>query len=62
MKTIAAATLGCKVNQYDTEAILEAFERAGLDMPRQLQAEEAAAEVMEALRELPITVGRPARR
>ena len=22
-------TLGCKVNQYDTEAILEAFERAG---------------------------------
>lgn len=29
MKTIAAATLGCKVNQYDTEAILEAFERAG---------------------------------
>ena len=22
-------TLGCKVNQYDTEAMLEAFERAG---------------------------------
>ena len=58
----ACYTLGCKVNQYDTEAILEAFERAGLNMPRQLQAEEAAAEVMEALRELPITVGRPARR
>ena len=29
MKTIAAYTLGCKVNQYDTEAMLEAFERAG---------------------------------
>ena len=26
MKTIAAYTLGCKVNQYDTEAMLEAFE------------------------------------
>ena len=62
MKTLAAATLGCKVNQSDTEALLEAFERAGLDMPRQLQAEEAAAEVMEALRELPVSVGRPTRR
>ena len=29
MRTIAAYTLGCKVNQYDTEALLEAFERAG---------------------------------
>ena len=29
MKTIATCTLGCKVNQYDTEAMLEAFERAG---------------------------------
>ncbi len=29
MKTIAAYTLGCKVNQYDTEAMLELFERAG---------------------------------
>ncbi|MCQ2437720.1 MAG: tRNA (N(6)-L-threonylcarbamoyladenosine(37)-C(2))-methylthiotransferase MtaB [Clostridia bacterium] len=29
MKTIAVYTLGCKVNQYDTEAMLEAFERAG---------------------------------
>ena len=29
MRTIAAYTLGCKVNQYDTEAMLEAFERAG---------------------------------
>lgn len=28
-KTIAATTLGCKVNQYDTEAMLEAFERRG---------------------------------
>ena len=29
MKRIAAYTLGCKVNQYDTEAMLERFERAG---------------------------------
>ena len=29
MRTIAFHTLGCKVNQYDTEAMLEAFERAG---------------------------------
>ena len=28
-KTIATYTLGCKVNQYDTEAMLEAFEAAG---------------------------------
>ncbi|MBE5774960.1 MAG: tRNA (N(6)-L-threonylcarbamoyladenosine(37)-C(2))-methylthiotransferase MtaB [Clostridiales bacterium] len=29
MKTIAIYTLGCKVNQYDTEAMLESFEREG---------------------------------
>ena len=29
MKKIAVHTLGCKVNQYDTEAMLECFERAG---------------------------------
>lgn len=29
MKTIAVYTLGCKVNQYDTESMLESFERAG---------------------------------
>lgn len=29
MKRIACHTLGCKVNQYDTQAMLEAFERAG---------------------------------
>jgi len=29
MKTIAFHTLGCKVNQYDTEAMRELFERAG---------------------------------
>mgnify|MGYP002538810191 CR=1 FL=1 len=29
MRTIAVYTLGCKVNQYDTEAMLELFERAG---------------------------------
>ena len=29
MKTIAVHTLGCKVNQYDTEAMLESFEAAG---------------------------------
>ena len=28
-KTIATYTLGCKVNQYDTEAMLERFEAAG---------------------------------
>ncbi len=29
MKTIAVHTLGCKVNQYDSEAMLELFEQAG---------------------------------
>ena len=29
MKTIAAHTLGCKVNQYDTEAMLELFRHSG---------------------------------
>ena len=29
LKTVAAVTLGCKVNQYDTEAMLEAFEQYG---------------------------------
>ncbi|MGE5614733.1 MAG: tRNA (N(6)-L-threonylcarbamoyladenosine(37)-C(2))-methylthiotransferase MtaB [Bacillota bacterium] len=29
MKTAAFYTLGCKVNQYDTEAMAEAFEKAG---------------------------------
>jgi threonylcarbamoyladenosine tRNA methylthiotransferase MtaB len=29
MKSIACLTLGCKVNQYDTEAMREAFERVG---------------------------------
>ena len=28
-RKIAVHTLGCKVNQYDTEAMLESFERAG---------------------------------
>ena len=28
-KTIAAHTLGCKVNQYDTQAMLELFQRDG---------------------------------
>ena len=31
MKSIACLTLGCKVNQYDTEAMREAFERAGYE-------------------------------
>ncbi|MBQ8973869.1 MAG: tRNA (N(6)-L-threonylcarbamoyladenosine(37)-C(2))-methylthiotransferase MtaB [Clostridia bacterium] len=40
MKTIAAVTLGCKVNQYDTEAMLEAFERSGYTIvPFQQQAD-----------------------
>ena len=29
MRTITTHTLGCKVNQYDSEAMLESFERAG---------------------------------
>ena len=38
MKTIASHTLGCKVNQYDTQAMLELFQEAGyqivpLDQP-----------------------------
>ena len=28
---IACHTLGCKVNQYDTEAMLELFEKAGYE-------------------------------
>lgn len=28
-KTVAVCTLGCKVNQYDSQAMLELFERAG---------------------------------
>ncbi len=31
IKKIACHTLGCKVNQYDTQAMLEAFERAGYE-------------------------------
>ncbi len=31
MPTVAFHTLGCKVNQYDTQAMLEAFERAGYE-------------------------------
>ena len=31
MKSIACLTLGCKVNQYDTEAMREAFERSGYE-------------------------------
>ena len=30
MRTIAVYTLGCKVNQYDTEAMLELFREGGL--------------------------------
>ena len=29
MQTVAFHTLGCKVNQYDTQAMLEAFQKAG---------------------------------
>jgi threonylcarbamoyladenosine tRNA methylthiotransferase MtaB len=28
-KTVSFTTLGCKVNQYDTQAMLECFERSG---------------------------------
>ena len=30
MRTIAVYTLGCKVNQYDTEAMLESVRAGGL--------------------------------
>ena len=30
-KTVAFATLGCKVNQYESEAVLEQFVRAGYE-------------------------------
>ncbi|MGC7880251.1 tRNA (N(6)-L-threonylcarbamoyladenosine(37)-C(2))-methylthiotransferase MtaB, partial [Desulforudis sp. 1190] len=29
LKTVAFATLGCKVNQYETQALSEQFERLG---------------------------------
>ena len=32
MKTVAFHTLGCKVNQYDTQAMLEKFRAAGYEM------------------------------
>jgi len=32
MKTIAFHTLGCKVNQYDSQAMLELFEKAGYEI------------------------------
>ena len=38
MQTIAVHTLGCKVNQYDTEAMLESFERAGYRPVRENEA------------------------
>jgi threonylcarbamoyladenosine tRNA methylthiotransferase MtaB len=39
MKKVAFCTLGCKVNQYETEAMAEAFENAGY---RQVNFEDAA--------------------
>lgn len=32
MKTAAFHTLGCKVNQYDTQAMLEKFRAAGYEI------------------------------
>ena len=32
MPTVAFHTLGCKVNQYDTQAMLECFVRAGYEV------------------------------
>ena len=32
MRTIAFHTLGCKVNQYDSQAMLELFEQAGYEI------------------------------
>ena len=31
MKKVAFYTLGCKVNQYETEAMLELFEKEGYE-------------------------------
>ena len=31
MRTVAFHTLGCKVNQYDSQAMLELFEQAGYE-------------------------------
>ena len=31
MRTVAFHTLGCKVNQYDSQAMLEKFEEAGYE-------------------------------
>ena len=31
-KTVGIYTLGCKVNQYESEAVAEAFERAGFTL------------------------------
>ena len=31
MKRVAFYTLGCKVNQYETEAMLELFEKEGYE-------------------------------
>ncbi len=40
MKRIAAHTLGCKVNQYDTQAMLELFQREGYQaVPMEEEAE-----------------------
>ena len=32
MRTVAFHTLGCKVNQYDSQAMLELFEQAGYEL------------------------------
>ena len=32
MRKVASYTLGCKVNQYDTEAVLEKFKEAGYEI------------------------------
>ena len=34
MRTVAFHTLGCKVNQYDSQAMLELFEQAGYELRR----------------------------
>ena len=40
MKTVTAHTLGCKVNQYDTQAMLELFRKAGWEtVPFSLDAD-----------------------
>ena len=51
METVAFYTLGCKVNQYETEAMKELFEKAGYTI---VEAEDKADNTSSTLVPLPI--------